>query len=438
MPTVAPRAVTESTSAKPHPGAKVVLSHSGTGPYVQHAARALHEAGLLGAYVTSFHYDRNSALGKFLRTALGLVQHDAELQLSRRAITEVPPELIRGHATPEIIRMTAARLASPMTADLVWERAEKWFDSMVAREHLQGAAAVYSYEFSSLATFQAQKQRGGLCIYDMATCHHATAAKWVGEEFDRFTELLTPYEKHRRRLAPLRNSRKDQELALADRVVVASNFVRDSLLSTGVAEEKICVVPTGAPPVDTSHRHPDPGKFVFLVAGNLSVQKGIHYALAAWRRISAHSCTELWMVGNWKLPERMREGLPGKVWVSPFVLREKLYELFDRANVMVFPTLAEGLATTPLQAMARGLPVITTRNSGCDSFIRPGENGWLVSPRDVDALVAAMEAAIARPADTEAIGRAAAASMAQWQWSDYHATLGRTVLEILRQGPAAR
>jgi hypothetical protein len=47
-----------------------------------------------------------------------------------------------------------------------------------------------------------------------------------------------------------------------------------------------------------------------------------------------------------------------------------------------------------------------------------------------------MESALARPADTEAMGRSAAATVANWQWSDYRAALGTTVLEFLHQRTA--
>jgi glycosyltransferase involved in cell wall biosynthesis len=341
--------------------------------------------------------------------------------------------MVRSHPLPEMIRMAAVKGTNPITTDRVWEVTEKWFDRIVARHHLDGTDAVYAYEHAALATFQAQKKRGGLCIYDMPTCHHATAAKWVGREFERFPELATSYENHRRRLAPLRNQRKDRELVLADLVVAASNFVRDSLVSAGVPKGRIRIIPSGAPPVDTSQRRPESGKFIFLVAGNLSVQKGVPYALEAWRKLSARSGAELWMVGNWKLPDEIRQRLPGKVWISPFVPRQTLYQLFDCAHVMVFPTLAEGLALTPLQAMARGLPVITTPNSGCETFIRSGENGWLVPPCDAEALVSAMECALSRRADTEAMGRAAAETVARWQWSDYRAALGEAVSRFLNQ-----
>ena len=437
MPVVAPDRHTKEIAREQRPRGRVVLSHPGLGPFVQNAARALHQAGLLSAYVTTFHYDRSSLLGRSVRLALSAFMRNAGQQLSRRVITEVPRELVKSHPLPEIIRMAAQKGTSAITTDRVWEITEQWFDRMVARGHLDGADAVYGYEYACLATFQAQKARGGLCLYDMPICHHATTARWVGAEYEKFPELVTDYERHRMKLAPERNQRKDAELALADRVIAASKFVRDSLVDAGVPREKIWQLPSGAPPVETSGRKPDANKFVFVMAGHLSVRKGTHYLLEAWRKLSPPSDVELWLFGNWQLPERMKQSLPANAIFTPTIPRSELYERFDRANVFVFPTLAEGLALTPLQAMAHGLPVITTPNSGCETFIRSGENGWLVPACDPDALASAMQSAIDRRHEAESMGREAAATVAKWQWSDYRAALAKAVTEFLAD-PGAR
>ncbi len=411
---------------------KVLLSHPGCGPFVQHAARALHEAGLLAAYATTFAYAPDDPACRLLTKALRPFYPDSERQLARRQITEVPEELVITHPASEFIHTLVAK--SPLgrvATDLVWEPMELWFDSIVARKHLRGVQAVYGYEYACLATFQAQKERGGLCFYDMPICHHSATARWLGPEFAKHPDLVTPYEKHRMRLAPRRNRRKDRELALADRIITASDFVADSLVAVGVPKQKIWIIPSGAPPVDTSRRNPDSRRFAFLVAGTLSVRKGTHYVLEAWRRLAPPPQAELWLVGNWQLPQNLRNGLPRSVIIRDPVPRDELYALFDRANVLVFPTLAEGLALTPLQAMARGLPVITTRNSGAGVFIRHGQNGWLISPCDLEALCGAMHDCLAQPSTLEEMGRRAADAMAAWQWSDYRLALGRAVSEFL-------
>lgn len=394
---------------------------------------------MLRAYVTTFAYQSASRLGKTLREVFKLTSPDPERQLARRQITEVPAELVKVHPLPELVRMLPVKLGlGPIVSDLLWEPMELWFDRMVAREHLDGVTAVYGYEHASLETFRAHKQRGGLCIYDMPICHHATTQRWVGEEFRKYPELATSYDRHRGKLASRRNRRKDAELELADRVVAASDFVAQSLVSAGVPQEKIWIIPSGAPEVDTSGRAPEQGRFVFLMAGTLSVRKGTHYLLRAWRQLSPPANVELWLIGNWQLPASLRQNLPGTVSIRDTVPRAELYDIFDRANVLVFPTLAEGLALTPLQAMARGLPVITTPNSGAGVFMRDGENGRMIPPCDVDALAEAMQHAWKDPAASEAMGRRAAEHMRRWQWRDYRAALGARVRSFLQDPRGSR
>ena len=410
----------------------VLLSHPGCGPFVQQAARGLHEAGLLGAYVTTFSYWPDSKSGKMLKAGLRLGYNEPEKQLFRRQITEVPSALVINHPLPEFLRSATAKFGlGDIASNFVWERTEKWFDRIVARKHLGDAEVAYGYEHACLETFRAQKALGGLCIYDQPIAHHTTVSRILDEEFKKFPEMKTSRDVHIEHRRSRYNARKDCELALADRVVVASNFVRESLISAGYSGEKIWVIPSGAPKVDTSLRRLDPKKFVILVAGHLSARKGTYYLLEAWRRLSPPEHVELWMVGKWLLPAAWREKLPGKVCISDTVPRERLFSLFDQANVLAFPTLAEGLALTPLEAMARGVPVLTTPNSGADRFIRDGENGKLIQPCDVDGLTNELSWAIEHPAELYEMGMRAAATMGAWQWSNYRLLLGQRVADLV-------
>lgn len=425
------RHVPLETSVKP-PSKRVLFLHPGCPPFAQQAARALYEADLLSTYATTFSYQAETSLGKVLRAGLGLAINEPERQLLRRQITEVPASMITHHPVSELLRTFVAR--SPMGeifADRVWEKTELWFDRTVARRDLNGERIAYGYEHACLTTFQKQKARGGFCIYDLPIAHHKLSAELLGPEMDRFPEIQTAYDAHLRREAPRRNARKDEELALADHVIVASSFTKSSLLHIGFPEEKITVIPYGAPTVKMQMKDKKQSPFVFLSAGTQSVRKGVHYTLDAWRKIApTNKDSELWLIGHMQLPENLLANLPGKVIVRPSVPKAELSEIYHRANVLVFPSLVEGFGMVITEAMAHGLPVITTSNTAGPELIDHGQNGFVVPVRDTDALVEVMLWSMQHSEELAEMGEKASASAARWQWSNYRALFADTIAGI--------
>lgn len=66
-------------------------------------------------------------------------------------------------------------------------------------------------------------------------------------------------------------------------------------------------------------------------------------------------------------------------------------------DVYVLPSYREGTPRTVLEAMAMGRPIVTTNTAGCRETVIPEENGFLIPPRNVDALVDALERFILQP-----------------------------------------
>ena len=411
----------------------MLFSHPNCPAFAQQAARALYEAGLLSAYVTSFSYQPNSRLGKVLRAGMNIVTNSPEKQLVRRQISEVPQERIVHHPLPEIFRTAVAKSPlGPIASDLVWEKVERWFDRTVAHKDLNGEAAVYGYEYATLSTFRKQKALGGLCIYDLPIAHHKLSTELLKPELDMFPATQTPYEAHLQHLAPRRNERKDEELELADHVVVASSFTKLSLTKIGFPAAKISVVPYGAPPIKSAALTKKTLPFVFLSAGTQSVRKGVHYTLEAWRRIAPRNGNaELWLIGDMQLPTKLVQGLPGKVVLRPSVPRAELSEIYRRADLLVFPSLVEGFGMVITEAMAHGLPVITTPHTAGPELITHGENGFIIPIRDADALAEIMQWCLDNRDSLLDVGVRARAKAASWQWSDYRSLLGKVAIELL-------
>jgi glycosyltransferase involved in cell wall biosynthesis len=76
--------------------------------------------------------------------------------------------------------------------------------------------------------------------------------------------------------------------------------------------------------------------------------------------------------------------------------QEDMRPVWAAAQVACLPSYREGLPKALLEAAACSLPLVATDVPGCREIVRPGINGWLVSPKDVPTLSAALEEAVTR------------------------------------------
>jgi glycosyltransferase involved in cell wall biosynthesis len=74
-------------------------------------------------------------------------------------------------------------------------------------------------------------------------------------------------------------------------------------------------------------------------------------------------------------------------WLS----RSKLLDAYQSADLLVNPSLYEGMPNVVLEAMACGLPVIASKVSGNDALVRHGETGFLFSLQEADGLISALQ-----------------------------------------------
>ncbi|MBE0605812.1 MAG: glycosyltransferase family 4 protein [Deltaproteobacteria bacterium] len=177
------------------------------------------------------------------------------------------------------------------------------------------------------------------------------------------------------------------EYEAARYLILESEFTRDTFLAQGFPAGKLVVLPRG---VDTVRfRPPDrprpdrPFRVVFF--GPIGVRKGARHLLDAWSKLKLRDA-ELVMLGSVQgdvrtFIERITAADP-TVRLVGFV--KDYARFYHDSSVFVLPSLSEGSAKVTYEAMACGLPVIVTPNAG--SVARDGEDGFLVPPRDSEAL----------------------------------------------------
>jgi glycosyltransferase involved in cell wall biosynthesis len=429
----------------------VVLTHPSVAPFVQQAARAFAERDMLKRFVTTLTDRPTSPWQRLACRAGGLLGFDLARQLQRRAVTEVPKDLVVSRPWGEVARLAAGKVdRSGIWTDRVWEWAETGFDRWAAANALQGAGAVYGYEHAARACFEVAQRRGLFCIYDVQAPEHDFTQAILDRELERHLQLGTPYQRHIRKpsLHRRRVERRRREWRLADLVIAASQFTRSSFSvyedpnDPGQTLQKVRVVPYGAPPVDAdgvaggTHGR---GPLRCLWAGTFSIRKGAHYLLEAWKKLAANRQTAtLDVYGAAPLSATFEGPIPDSVRFRGSVPRAELYEVYKQADVLLFPTLCDGFGMVVTEAFSRGLPVLTTHNAGAADWIRPGQNGLLTPAADVEALGDALAWCLDNRPVLTTMRPEALAAAARWQWSDYRAALAAVVLECFqaRSAPA--
>jgi glycosyltransferase involved in cell wall biosynthesis len=292
---------------------------------------------------------------------------------------------------------------------------EPYFDRRVAERFAGRNPILYGHEHASALSFRTQKRAGGLCVLRQVMAHFAVADRIADEELERFPEVDSDYERLVRATRRRVNDRKREEYETADLIVANSEFVRRSLVVSGVPNEKVVTIPTGCPggadPGFERRRTPPS----FLSVGHLSLRKGTPYLIDAWRRAAPRAvAAQLRLAGAVQLPPAVLGSLPEGIRIEGPLGAAQLQPLYRQASAFVLPALCEGLSHAVLEALSYGLPVITTANSGAEGLVVNGVNGWIVPIRDASALADRLIWCLDHPAALEAMGAASLAIAREW------------------------
>jgi glycosyltransferase involved in cell wall biosynthesis len=208
--------------------------------------------------------------------------------------------------------------------------------------------------------------------------------------------------------------------------ICPSEAVRDDLVSVhGVAPDTTSVLPYGVnPSLLRLPSSPRRGRVLFV--GSAELRKGIHYyAMAAEKVARRIPYAEFRVAGN------VSSAIVGQPVCRHLnflgrIPRNRIHEEYQNADIFVLPSLAEGSAEVIYEALAVGLPVITTKSAG--SVVRDGVEGRIVPERDPDALASAIEELLEDRALRDRMAGAARKRAEDFTWERY----GERLLGLLR------
>jgi glycosyltransferase involved in cell wall biosynthesis len=415
----------------------VVVACPDARPPAYQAVVGLTRAKMLRSFVTSAYYNPNSRCSAVARRLLPAWFGRRERVLLRRHHPEIPPDRVVSVLSFDLALRLEGRIAlkaPPLKRSLARWRTEQ-FDKALANfvDRARPESLLVFSDVGSAWTLPLCRRLGIKTVLSMVHGDVRSEQRVLEQESAAAAEFMPIYlgdgTLDRSELAWL-HARRLRDLELADRVVVPSAHIADTLLKEGVPPERVRVIPYAA---DCRRFHPLPGKIqrpgcTFLFAGGITHRKGIKYLLEAWLKVRRP---------GWKL--QLLGALPRDITALGRYL--DLVEVLGRvahaemparmaaADVFVFPSLFEGSAVVTYEALACGLPSVVTPCAG--SVVRDGLEGFIVPEGDVDALAARMEQLGSDPELRASMSRAARARALCFDWPRYHADLISVIEETI-------
>lgn len=213
--------------------------------------------------------------------------------------------------------------------------------------------------------------------------------------------------------------RLDEKIARARFVACISHFSRSQgmLFSDPAHWPKLKIVHCGVDPARYG-RDPDraPGRRVLFI-GRLAAAKGVPVLLEAFAQTHARfPDTTLTLIGDGSaratLEARAAElGLSDAVCFTGYLSQAEVAAELSRADLFALPSFAEGVPVVLMEAMATGLPVLTTRIAGVPELVEDGVSGLIVAPGDVEGFAGAMIRLLSNPQQSAAMGQSGRAKV---------------------------
>ena len=414
----------------------VVVACPDARPPAYQAVIGLGQSGLLDRFVTSSYYDPGGPLTRLVRSRAPGLFSRVEPLLRRRYDPEIPSRCVVSVPSVDLSLRIEARLAGRAQAlkrSLAMARC-RYFDRRLARlllKHPPGALLVFS-DVGSEVTLPLCRRLGIPSVLSMVHGDVREELEVLEQEAALSPEFFPLYlgdgVLDRRELDWL-HARRLRDIELADCILVPSEHIAQKLNEHGTPRTKLRVIPYAA---DCQRFRPMPGKrhdesCVFLFAGGITQRKGIKYLLEAWARVRRPGWT-LQLLGA--LPRSLGPlgSMLEHVKLLGRVGHAEVPALMAAADVFVFPSLFEGSAVVTYEALASGLPSVVTQVAS--SVVRDGIEGFVVGPRDVQALALRMEQLGNSPHLRGRMAEAARVRSLEFDWPRYHAGIATVVREL--------
>ncbi len=289
-------------------------------------------------------------------------------------------------------------------------------------------AAPFPVRYSKVAAVAAHRARHADVVYATATYAAAAVAATLArrplvvklvsdpayeraQRYGLFSGSLEAFQARGGRRVEALKAARTHALRRARAVVVPSRYLAEIAAAWGLERSRITVLHNPAPALDVSAASLAPGTFAFV--GRLTRQKDLDVAIDA---VASVEEARLVVVGDGpdraRLEQRARSSPGGeRVEFVGALPREQALAVLAGSEACVISSAWENFPHAAVEALALGVPVVSTAVGGVPEIVSDGENGLLVPPGSSDALSGALRRVLAEPGLRDALARRARPSV---------------------------
>jgi starch synthase len=414
---------TRGTAPVPRSSARVTVAHSGKQHSYRHAL-SLQQLGLLKRFVTSTYYRREQWPDRLARWIPRLDQ-----ALQKRWLRGLNSSLVTRHSSLEVPELFFRNVKkNPKRAELAMFQRDAAFDRWVASRFAFESDIFWGFQGSCLESLKAARNAGKTAVCEFATAHVTAAVRILSEEAEKHPEWAGTISNFR--FPAWYRERLEQEPQAADLCIAASGFTQRSLEEVGIPADRIRQLPLGAD-LDqfqfAACRSDGPLKVLFV--GGIGQRKGIKYLLQAVQQLNS-SQIQLQLLGPAPADEQPLKAFSNWYTYLGRTDQAGVVRQMHQADVLVLPSVFEGFGLVIVEAMATGLPVITSTHSCGPEVIREGVEGFVLKPDDVIGLANKLAWCAEHRVELIEMGREAHQRSLEFSW-DAHRERLRTVLDYI-------
>jgi len=331
----------------------------------------------------------HSIAREFARDGIGYIAYHRVAEAYRRgflkkiiAASFSPSEIDKSCCVSLPLAQISAKILTkifPLPLSFTYRLRDRVFDwnaSLV----LPQADIFHTWSSQGFLSLRQAKKNGQVTFLECATSHPLTMQGILNSEYRKYNIPFIPID------GKIIETQL-KEFEETDFIIVPSQFSYESFMRHKVNKDKLLLVPFG---VDIKRFKPQySGKDdIFRVGfvGQIGLRKGVQYLLQAFSELKLKN-SELVLMG-WIHPditEILKEYTGyANIIIKNFTLSPE--SVYNTSSICVFPSIEDGFGLVALEAMACGVPVVVTENTGAKDVVTDGEDGFIIGAADVNAL----------------------------------------------------